>query len=75
MEEDAGNVRGREKALIAKLEAEKKMRQMLEAQQIDQASKLLLKDKMHVTWQNIVNSGPFYLQIKFCLARNLSFIF
>ena len=35
-------------ALIATLEAEKKMRQILEAQQNDQVSKLLLNNRMHV---------------------------
>ena len=48
MEEDAGNIRGGKNTLIATLEAEKKMRQILEAQQNDQVSKLLLNNRMHV---------------------------
>lgn len=52
-------------ALIATLEAEKKMRQILEAQQIDQVSKLLLKDRMHVT-----QLYPKYRQLRPILSPN-----
>ena len=52
-------------ALIAKLEAEKKTRQILEAQQIDQVSKLLLKDRMHVVWLY-----PKYCQLRPILSPN-----
>ena len=41
-------------ALMAKMEAEKKTRQILEVQQNYQVSKLLLNDRMHV------DSGPFH---------------
>ena len=41
-------------ALMAKLEAEKKTRQILEVQQNYQVSKLLLNDRMHV------DSSPFH---------------
>ena len=52
-------------ALIATLEAEKKSPQILEAQQIDQVSELLLKDRMHVT-----RLYPKYCQLSPILSPN-----
>ena len=49
-------------ALIATLEAEKKMQQILEAQQNDQVSKLLLNNRMHVA----------RLRLKHCRLRSNS---
>ena len=49
-------------ALIATLEAEKKTRQILEAQQNYQVSKLCLNDRMHVA----------RLHLKYCRLRSIS---
>ena len=49
-------------ALIATLEAEKKTRQILEAQQNYQVSKLRLNDRMHVA----------RLHLKYCRLRSIS---
>ena len=50
-------------ALIATLEADKKTRQILEAQQNYQVSKLHLNDRMHVA----------RLHLKYCRLRSISF--
>lgn len=55
-------------ALIETLEAEKKTRQILEAQQNDQVSKLLLNDRMHVTQLHLKYCQVHFISkiIKFC---------